>query len=121
MSGCLKQRNANQTFAVSLYFAAFLGSSAATIIVAAAGSTSRGAAAVLAAIPAVVTLALTAFRPDARAQWWWTKYAKLDDLVLEMEREGKTEAVASKELREFLRVHESKYPGLGRVPSGAAA
>jgi hypothetical protein len=59
-------------------------------------------------------LALTTFRPDARSQWWWAKYAKLDDLVQDMKYQKKSEADASEEFKKFLHVHEPKYPGFGK-------
>lgn len=75
----------------------------------------------LAAIPGIVALALSTFKPDARAQWWSAKYGKLDDLVRAMEYEKMSESDASKELTQFLEKHEAKYPGLGSPPSGSAA
>jgi hypothetical protein len=119
MVGCLRERNRNQALTIALYLIAFFASIIAAILT--ARSLSKDIAIVLSALPSAAALALAIFRPDARAQWWWAKYGKLDDLVLEMEREGKAEAVASKELREFLRVHEPKYPGFGPIPSGGAA
>jgi hypothetical protein len=120
MTGCLRQRKLNNGLAIALYITAFASSATATITTAAASVTNE-VAAVLAAVPGVVAVALSMFKPDARAQWWWAKYGKLDDLVMAMEHEGQSEADASKELREFLKVHEPKYPGLGPPPSGATS
>ena len=120
MTGCEERRRVNDRVAKALYAVALLASGAAAIA-AAVGSVAKEVVAVLAAIPGVITLALSTFRPDARAQWWNAKYGKLDDLVLAMRFENKGEADASQEFRKFLEIHEPKYPGVGNPPSGSAA
>lgn len=120
MRGCKTNQTVNNRVAWCLYVTTFVTSAAVTIATA-VGFKQQALVATLAVVPGIVTLALAMFKPDARAQWWWAKYGKLDDLVQAMERENKTEADASKELREFLAAHEPKYPGLGAPPSGAGA
>lgn len=110
--GCRKKAEFNGRVATSLYISAFIASAAATIF-AAIGSLPKEVVMVVAAVPGIVALALSTFKPDARSQWWWAKYAMLDDLLQAMEYENKRDSEASKELREFLKIHEAKYPGFG--------
>ena len=80
MAGCKKKKITNERVANSLYIVSFIASAVATVFVA-AGAGPKELVAVLAAIPAIVTLALSIFKPDGRSQWWAAKYGKLDDLV----------------------------------------
>lgn len=120
MAGCKKKKITNERVANSLYIVSFIASAVATVFVA-AGAGPKELVAVLAAIPAIVTLALSIFKPDGRSQWWAAKYGKLDDLVRAIKYEKMSESDASKALTSFLETHEPKYPGLGSPASGSAA
>jgi hypothetical protein len=76
--------------------------------------------AIAAAIPGIVALTLTTFKPEARSLWWWAKYRKLDELVSAIEGKEKSTEEAKKELKKLLDLHNERYPGLGTPPVSAA-
>jgi hypothetical protein len=102
-----------------LYFCVVVSSVVATVV--AAISVSPKVVAVIAALPGIFTLGLTTFKPDAKSQWWWAKWSKLDELIGALRYDGKSDSDAYKEWNKFIRAHETKYPGWGTPPPGAIA
>jgi hypothetical protein len=114
---CRKEAKNCARWANLLYFGVVLSSAAATI--AAAVQAPRLAVAVIAALPGAFTLGITAFKPDAKSQWWWAKWSMLEGVTGSLRYEGKSESDAHKEWNAFIRGHESKHPGWGSPPPGA--
>lgn len=116
---CRKKARRLALWANLLYFCVVLSSAAATI--AAAFPVPGEAVAVIAALPGAFTIGITTFKPDAKSQWWWAKWSKLDEVIGSLRYESKSESDAHKEWNKFIRGHESKYPGWGTPPPGAIA
>jgi hypothetical protein len=119
-TGCKQKAKVMARWANSLYFCAVLSSAAATIV-AAADLFPKEVVAVIAAIPGIISLTLNTYKPDARSQWWWAKWHKFDQLIRDLRYGGKIEKDANKEWNEFIKAHETKYPGWGNPPSGTIA
>jgi hypothetical protein len=106
-------------FANVMYALILLSSSTATIL--AALSLPDELVAVVAALPGVITVWLSTFKPDAKSQWWWSKWSKLDEVLGALRYQRKNEADVQEEWNSFIRNHENKYPGSGRPPIGEIA
>lgn len=117
---CKQKAEVLARWANVLYFSVVMSS--ATAAVAAAISVSPAeVVTVIAALPGIFTLGLTTFKPDAKSQWWWAKWSKLDELIGALRYDGKSDSDAYKEWNKFIRAHETKYPGWGTPPPGAIA
>ena len=115
-SGSRAQAKRNARLANILLLTAIAGSALATASIW-SNYFSREVAALLAAVPGIAVAILTANKFDARSQWWWGKYQKLDDLRRALRHEGKSEQEVSQDMSAFLKSYHDKYPGLGSPPT----
>jgi hypothetical protein len=119
LGGCVCRARINYFFAYLLLTVAVTASAASAIAIAdAAIDWSREAKAVLAALSGIIVLALSTFRFEARAEWWFTMHHGLDALYRGLTYEGMEVAVASRALTTLIAELEKKWPGFGKPPSG---
>jgi hypothetical protein len=104
------------------YYAAYachilsVAASLAATIAVADGTYKKSITAVLAALPAGILLITDRFRFEARSNWWWKNYNKLDALRRELKPDGSNEAEISIKMDEFMEAHDKEWPGFGNTP-----
>ena len=117
--GCKRKAEVLARWSSFLYLFVIISSAAAAFV--AVISISPEVVAVIAALPGIFTAGLSTFKPEAKSQWWWAKWSKLDELIGALRFGGKSDSDAWEEWNKFIRAHETKYPGWGTPPTGAIA
>jgi hypothetical protein len=115
-AGCSRRARLNY-FAAYVAFAIAVIASATAAIVVAIGTDSRVPVAILAALPGIVVGAMSTFRFESRADWWYRKYHGMDGFIRALTYEGKSDAEVSRELTDFLTKLEAVWPSFGKAPS----
>jgi hypothetical protein len=114
--------NSSRAKANSNYYAAYtfigisVGSSVITALSVAKEWLPKEVNVVLAALPAAAVAITNTCKFEARSDWWWEKFHKLDGLRLALLNEGKPIKDVSQEMRDFLDKHQEKWPGFGKPP-----
>jgi hypothetical protein len=118
VAGCVFRARANYFFAYLLLTVAVVASAGSAISVAAGGFTPEFNA-IFAALSGIIVLALSTFRFEGRAEWWFTMHHGLDALYRGLKYEGRKAPDISRELTTLIVELERKWPGFGKPPSGA--